>query len=137
MNIMAITRLNIKRQREQKGLRQKDMADKLNINLRSYQNLESGDVKIDLERLSQIAKILNARIENFIRQEKNDFENNNNFIFFPKGEKEMIKKLLEENEAEKEQLRKQILKKENKYLREKINQLVRIIGDINVKKVIE
>jgi transcriptional regulator with XRE-family HTH domain len=39
MDIMDTARLNIKKRRELKGLRQQDMADKLNMNIRSYQHL--------------------------------------------------------------------------------------------------
>lgn len=58
METMDTARINIKRHRELKGLRQQDLADKLCMGLRSYQSLESGETKLDLERLAQIASIL-------------------------------------------------------------------------------
>jgi len=61
MDIMDTARLNIKRHREIKGLRQQDMADKLSMSLRSYQSLESGETKLDIERLERIAEVLEDR----------------------------------------------------------------------------
>jgi hypothetical protein len=36
------------------------------MSLRSYQNLESGDIKLDIERLEKIAQTLEANIEGFV-----------------------------------------------------------------------
>ena len=91
MDIMDTARLNIKKHRELKGLRQQDLADKLSINLRSYQNLENGGTKLDLERLEQIAEVLETPIEDLLKpasvivnqeiQEMEQFPAN----FFPKS----------------------------------------------------
>jgi transcriptional regulator with XRE-family HTH domain len=44
------------------------MADKRNMNIRSYQNLESGDTKLDLEQLALIADVLDIPIEKLLKQ---------------------------------------------------------------------
>lgn len=69
MDIMDAARLNIKREREKKGLRQQDMADRLSMSLRSYQSLEIGETKLDIERLERIAEILETSMEELLRPE--------------------------------------------------------------------
>jgi len=90
MDIMDTARLNIKKHRELKGLRQQDMVDKLNMNVRSYQNLENGETKLDLERLEQIAEVLETKTEDLIKPEgiiihqdvRDNASNNNNGLFY-------------------------------------------------------
>ncbi|GAA4787077.1 hypothetical protein GCM10023231_14010 [Olivibacter ginsenosidimutans] len=48
----------IKSQRKLKGLSQADMANKLNIVLKTYQNIESGITRLDIERLKQISYLI-------------------------------------------------------------------------------
>jgi transcriptional regulator with XRE-family HTH domain len=130
MDIMDTARLNIKRRRVIKGLRQQDMADKLCMNIRSYQNLESGSTRLDLERLEQISGILETSMEELLKQEGvvinqeiNDNGNGsastgdiyNNYC----ADKEMWEKLLSARESENK-----LLRDENKYLKEKIDQLL-------------
>jgi transcriptional regulator with XRE-family HTH domain len=69
MDIMDTARLNIKREREKKGLRQQDMAERLSMSLRSYQSLEFGETKLDIERLERIAGILETSLEELLRPE--------------------------------------------------------------------
>jgi transcriptional regulator with XRE-family HTH domain len=125
MDIMDTSRINIKRQREQKGLRQQDMADKLNMNIRSYQNLESGTTKLDLERLEQIADILETSTEELLRPEgiiihqevRDNASNSKNGLFYNYGiEEAMLNKLLAAKDEE------------IKYLKEKIDQLLEMVG---------
>jgi transcriptional regulator with XRE-family HTH domain len=145
MDIMDTARLNIKKHREQKGLRQQDMADKLNMTVRSYQNLESGSTRLDLERLEQVAEVLETSMEellrqegNFVHQEINDNGNGSGFHFGSKNtynnnngvDKEIVDKLLEAKNGEinlqREEI--QVLKEENKYLKDKIDQLMEVVG---------
>ncbi len=58
MDIQTIARLNLKKFRNLKKLSQDDMANRLNINLKTYQRLESGETKIDLPRLGDLSKAL-------------------------------------------------------------------------------
>jgi transcriptional regulator with XRE-family HTH domain len=63
MDIMDTARLNIKKHREIKGLRQQDVADKLCMSLRSCQSLESDETKLDLGRLELLAKTFETTTE--------------------------------------------------------------------------
>lgn len=132
MDIMDTARFNIKKHRELKGLRQQDLADKLSINLRSYQNLESGATKLDLERLAQIAEVLETTTEDLLRPDgiiihqevRDNASNSKNGLFYHYGlEEEMLNKLFAAKDSEI-----QLLKDENKYLKEKIDQLLELVG---------
>ncbi len=134
MDIMDVARLNIKKHREFKGMRQQDLADKLCISLRSYQSLENGETKLDLERLEQISKVLETNIEEilknegmYVHQEVKDGGSGSGCGFNTTGniynygvEKEIIDKLIAAKESEIH-----LLKDENKFLREKIDQLLK------------
>ncbi len=150
MDIMDTARLNIKRQREIKRLRQQDMADQLSMSLRSYQSLESGETKLDLERLERIAEILETSMEELLRQDGYyihqeikeggngpgvNFGNENTYNYGI--EKEIVDKLLEAKDSEISLLKDSIqvfkedmksMKEENKYLKEKIDQLMEVVG---------
>lgn len=52
----------IKSHRKAKGLSQSDMANKLNIVLKTYQNIESGATRLDIERLKQIANLIDLNL---------------------------------------------------------------------------
>jgi transcriptional regulator with XRE-family HTH domain len=70
----------IKKYREIRLLTQPQMAEKLNISLKAYQNFENGVTKIDLERLQEVAKILEVSIDDLINVEDgvyiNEIKNN-------------------------------------------------------------
>ena len=133
MDIMDTARLNIKKHRELKGLRQQDLADKLSINLRSYQNLESGTTKLDLERLEQIADVLETSIDDLLKPEGVIIHQEIKEAIGPGSgsgiynnygiEEEMLKKLFA---AKDEEI--QALKDEVNYLKEKVDQLLAIVG---------
>jgi transcriptional regulator with XRE-family HTH domain len=130
---MDTARLNIKRRRALKGLRQQDMADKLCMNIRSYQNLESGSTRLDLERLEQISGILETSMEDLLKQEgmyvhqevkeggsgSGSGFNTTGDVYNYNMEKEILDRLLSAKDSEI-----QLLKEENKYLKEKIDQLL-------------
>lgn len=59
----------IRQGRKRKRYSQSDMADKLNIVLKTYQNIEGGVTKIDLARLSDIARILELPVKDLIIDE--------------------------------------------------------------------
>lgn len=48
------------------GLTQDAVADRLNISVKSYQRLENGETKIDLDRLKIIADILEVSVTDLI-----------------------------------------------------------------------
>lgn len=139
MDIMDTARLNIKRHREIKGLRQQDIADRLSMSLRSYQSLESGETKLDVERLAQIAEVLETSMEDLLRQDgvfihqeikeasgpgsgaAGTGNTYNNYV-----DKEILNKLIASKENEI-----QMLREENKYLKNKIDQLMEMVGKKN------
>lgn len=59
----------IKELRKSKGITQKEMADKLGLAQSNYQAIESGKVGLTLDRLDEIAKILDTDVGNFIYPE--------------------------------------------------------------------
>lgn len=56
----------IKKIRELSEFTQQDIADKLNIHLKTWQKIENGITRLDIERLHQIAAILETPIEELI-----------------------------------------------------------------------
>lgn len=58
LSLNDIARNNIRYYRITKGLTQEKISETLEINEKSYSNLESGRYKISLERLDEISKIL-------------------------------------------------------------------------------
>ena len=69
---------NIKRVREQKGYSQEFMASRLNISQASYARLESQEIKLSIERLQQIADILETNISSFFDSSKLTIQNQTN-----------------------------------------------------------
>lgn len=59
----------IKQLRSIKEFTQQDMADKLGMSLKAYQNFENGITKLDYERLKSVAQILEVEIEDLINAE--------------------------------------------------------------------
>lgn len=141
MDIMDTARLNIKRHREIKGLRQQDMADQLSMSLRSYQSLENGETKLDLERLERIAGVLETSMEDLMRQDgifihqkirETGTGSGTGNIYNNYGvDKEILDKLLAAKDEEIKILKdeSQSQKEEIKYLKEKIDQLLGLVGN--------
>lgn len=67
----------IKRQRKAKGLSQAEMAKRMNIVLKTYQNIESGITRIDIERLKQIASLIDLNLSHIFRDEEGVVEKSN------------------------------------------------------------
>lgn len=139
MDIMDTARLNIKRHREIKGLRQQDMADRLSMSLRSYQSLECGETKLDIERLEKIAGILETSMEEllkpegyYIHQEMKDnstgpgvnFGNDNTYNYGI--QKEIVDQIIKSKDSEI-----QLLKEEVQYLKETVDKLLGAVGKKN------
>jgi transcriptional regulator with XRE-family HTH domain len=146
MDIMDTARLNIKRRREIKGLRQQDMADKLCMSLRSYQSLENGETKLDVERLERIAGILETNMEELLRtgeyyihqeikESSSGFSSGAGFgnenTFHNGVEKEIMNKLLAAKDGEIDLLKdkNRLLEEELKYLKDKIDELMKMVGN--------
>jgi len=77
---MAAIHNKIKVLRSQNGLTQQEMADKLNMHLKTWQKIENGVTKLDIDRVKQIAEILDSTIEDLINAEEgvyiNEIKNN-------------------------------------------------------------
>lgn len=63
MHIRDQLRQNIRDMREDRQLTQADMAEKLSMSVTGYAKLERGESQIRVERLQQIAQVLEANVE--------------------------------------------------------------------------
>lgn len=68
----------IRHLREQKKLRDEDMAERLGISQSTYSRLENGDIKMDVERLQKIADVLEVPVEELFKNEPVVFHVQNN-----------------------------------------------------------
>lgn len=112
----------IKKYRELRLLTQPQMAEKLNISLKAYQNFENGVTKIDLERLQEVAKILEVSIDDLINLEDGVYINEikNNDVGFNNSEitinhrseieKELYERIISDKNIEIAYLREALLK---------------------------
>lgn len=112
----------IKKYRELRLLTQPQMAEKLNISLKAYQNFENGVTKIDLERLQEVAKILEVSIDDLINVEDGVYINEikNNDVGFNNSEitinhrseieKELYERIISDKNIEIAYLREALLK---------------------------
>ena len=100
---------NIKRIRNQKGYSQEFMATQLNISQASYTRMENQEIKLTVDRLQQIADILETDISAFLDSSKLTIQNQtNNEGSYANGyvenlyieNKETLKKLIQTQENE-------------------------------------
>jgi transcriptional regulator with XRE-family HTH domain len=63
---------NVRRIREAKGVTKTHVASKLDLSLQGYTHIESGSVRLDVERLKVISKILGVNVEVFFDNEITD-----------------------------------------------------------------
>jgi len=101
--------VNIKRIRDQKGYSQEFMASQLNISQASYARMESQETRLTVNRLQQIADILETDIAAFLDSSKLTIQNQtNNEGAYGNGyvqnlhveNKEAFKKLIQTQENE-------------------------------------
>jgi len=106
---------NIKRIREQKGYSQEYMAIQLDMKQATYSRLESQESKLTLDRLQQIADILETDISTLLNSSKVTIQNQTN----NEGSFGYVENLYNEN---KEAVRKliQTLENENQHLKKEI-----------------
>lgn len=57
---------SVRKSRKQSGLTQEQMAEKLDLSLTAYANLERGQTAMNLERLQQISEILDVDVMELI-----------------------------------------------------------------------
>ena len=63
---------NIRRIREAKGVSKTFVAKHLGLTLQGYRYIESGEVKLDVERMKKIGRILNVDSSIFLKDELTD-----------------------------------------------------------------
>ncbi len=85
----------IKRLRKERGLSQADMATALHIALKTYQNIEGGITRIDIDRLEQIAEVLGAGMHDLL----GGSETNDHVSRFINEEKALYHKIIHDKEA--------------------------------------
>jgi len=69
----------IKTLRKLKGFSQEQMAEKLNMPQNSYSRIETGNVKLDIERLQQISNVFEMSIEDVLNFNDNLIFNQKNY----------------------------------------------------------
>ena len=93
------------------------MANELGIGQSAYQKIESGDSKVSIERLKQIADILGRSVENFlVKDEKTNqkIENSNIGVNITKAEHELTQKIILQQEKRIEELEGKVARKDAK-----------------------
>ncbi len=85
----------IKRLRKERGLSQTDMAEALHIALKTYQNIEGGITRIDIERLGQLAEVLKVALPELL----NDEAPHGDIARFISEEKALYDKIIHDKEA--------------------------------------
>lgn len=68
----------IKRRRVQLGMTQREMADRINLSEKAWQNIENGNTRLDLERLQQIAEILEMSMLDLINAQESMYVHQEN-----------------------------------------------------------
>ncbi len=66
---MGAVHNKIKNLREKSGFTQQEIADRLHIHLKTWQKIENGITRLDIDRLQQIAEILETTVEDLINIE--------------------------------------------------------------------
>lgn len=111
----------IKKLRSELEITQQQMADKMNMHLKTWQKIESGVTKLDIERLKLIAEVLDTTVEDLINVEdsiyineikNNDVGFNNSAITINHGtesEKELYERLISEKDKIIEEKNKEIV----------------------------
>ncbi len=65
----------IKRRRVQLGLTQREMADKIHLSEKAWQNIENGITKLDIDRLNEIATVLEMSLMDLINSQESFYIN--------------------------------------------------------------
>lgn len=106
---------NIKRRRVQMGLTQREMSERIHLSEKAWQNIENGITKLDIDRLSQIAEILETPLMDLINSQEgfyiNQMTNESNQVGFSareviinndvsEKERELFNRMLAEKDQE-------------------------------------
>ncbi|OOG18177.1 hypothetical protein BWD42_12990 [Sphingobacterium sp. CZ-UAM] len=107
---MGAIQSKIKRFREAEGMTQQEMADNLHIHVKTWQKIENGITRLDLDRLKQIANVYDIPVEDLINTDDSIYIseikdnkvgfNNSHVTINDKSENEikLYEKLLEEKD---------------------------------------
>ena len=115
--IMKDVVANIVKIRKQKGYTQENMADEMQMTQATYSRIESGEAKLTLERLQEIADILKTDITTFFDSSKISIQNQtNNEGAYGNG---YVENLIIENKETVNKLI-QTLENENRHLKNEI-----------------
>ncbi len=68
---MGAIHAKIKKVREASGYTQAEIANKLNIHVKTWQKIENGITRLDIDRLREISNVLEIPIEDLINAEDN------------------------------------------------------------------
>jgi transcriptional regulator with XRE-family HTH domain len=104
----------IRKYRDNLCYTQEFMASKLGIGQSAYQKIESGNVKISIEKLIQIASILNKPLEAFLDGEKNNVHSDEQFINVNQREWLLTQKFVLQQEKRIEELEAKLKRRDNK-----------------------
>ena len=114
---------NIKRIREQKGYSQEYMAIQLDMKQASYSRLESRESKLTLDRLQEIANILETDVSTLLDSSKVTIQSQTN----NEGSFGYVENLFNENKETTKKLI-QTLENENQHLKKEIEFLQSLIN---------
>lgn len=107
--------------REAKHITQEEIADRIGMSTSGYSKLERGEVRLNLNRLEQIAEILEMNVTDLLREDSgvvyqiNEGDNNNGISFYAntneslKHEVEKLKTIVEYQQMLLEQKDKEIV----------------------------
>lgn len=113
--------LRIKRLREFRNFTQQYLADKLEISQNAYSKIENGSTKLTIERLEQIAQLLDVPFDTVLSEKSLfNFENNTISKFYA-----LIENLHEEKEG--------ILQQQIEFLQKQNGQLLKTIEELGKK----
>lgn len=113
--------LRIKRLREFRNFTQQYLADKLEISQNAYSKIENGSTKLTIERLEQIARLLDVPVDTVLSEKSVfNFENNTISKFYAH-----IENLHEEKEG--------ILQQQIEFLQKQNEQLIKTIEELGKK----
>ena len=118
--------LRIKKIREFRNFTQQHLADKLDISQNAYSKIENGTTKLTIDRLEQIANLLDVPIESVLSNEKQVFNVENHAKFYAHIENlyEESKEILQQQiESQKQQV--VFLQSQNEKLMRAIEELTK------------
>ncbi len=105
---------DIRKYRDEKCLTQAYMANELGIGQSAYQKIESGDSKISIERLKQIANILGKSIEVFLDKDQGMKSPTETKSSISLTESELLQKVILQQEKRIVELEEKVKRKDQK-----------------------